>query len=181
VGAIDRNVLLGEDERVGYAVVREQVFVTGADWRLCHRDELGTLVSWPIGRLLGQLGLRAGLLTSEDASGWSLAMGLRAWAAEVEAFIDVPLDSDVGEFIALEDLRGSLLNREGIEDLLRELPADVRAMVEQWLADGPDAEFVRLTEPDLDRLLRRADLVSRAPALVCQGSAARARACRAGA
>ena len=113
---------------------------------------------WPLDQLLQHLGESASLLTTGDELGDpSLASRLRAWASEVEAFIDVPLGSN-SELIALEDYRGSLINRDDIDDRLHELPVDVRDAVEGWLRDGPDAEFLSLTEPDDDHLLIRADI-----------------------
>ena len=113
---------------------------------------------WPLDRLLQHLGENASLLTAGDEyRDPSVASRLRAWASEVEGFIDVPLGSS-SELIALEDYRGSLINRGDIDDKLHKLPADVRDAVEGWLRDGPDAEFLSLTEPDDDRLLIRADL-----------------------
>lgn len=85
-----------------------------------------------------------------------MASSLAAWAREVEAFSEVPLGS-ISEFYAPEGLRDSLINREVIDNKLAVLPHDVRLEVEQWLRDGPDAEFIRLTESDNDRLLVRAD------------------------
>jgi hypothetical protein len=116
-------------------------------------------VRWPVDQLLQHLGVNAALLTAGDEyNDPPLASRLRSWASEVEAFIEVPLDSSTSEMIALEDYRASLLNRGDIGDMVEELPADVREAVERWLGEGPDAEFLSLTEPDDDHLLIRADI-----------------------
>jgi hypothetical protein len=118
-------------------------------------------VDWPLEPLLLTLGSRAELITAGDYNSDNPPLGqhLGAWAREVQAFIEVPLDCEVTEFIALEDFYASQLNRAGIDRTLNELSGDVREPVEEWLREGPDAEFIRLTEPDTEGLLIKAELV----------------------
>lgn len=81
------------------------------------------------------------------------------------AFVEVPL-APGSEPYALEDYRGSLINRETIDEKLEALPREVRKEVARWLRDGPDAEFLRLTEADEDRLLIRADFCDKSAAQI---------------
>ena len=114
---------------------------------------------WPLDQLIADLAESAPLVTAtNDAGDPSLASRLATWTSEVEACIYIS-PGESSELIAFHDYWASLDTRDDIDCLARELPADVRIAVESWLRDGPDAEFVRLTEPDDDHLLVRAGLV----------------------
>ena len=111
---------------------------------------------WPLDQLLEELGDSAVLVTAGGDD--SLASRLKAWTREVETCIDIP-PGESGELTAFHDFWASVSTRDDIDYLSRELPAHVRDVVEGWLRDGPDAEFVRLTEPDDGHLLVRAGIV----------------------
>jgi hypothetical protein len=94
----------------------------------------------------------------------SIADSIRAWIIGVTNTVDEPLGPEHGDLDELVehlyDYEGAITDRASIDDLLDSLPGELTSKLQTWLAHGPDATFVDLTEPDPDNLLARAGMGS---------------------
>lgn len=105
-------------------------------------------------------GEREALMARLPGSRYSIDRNIRMWIVEVSATIDVRHTRGLGGAaqaeIELYDFQGAIANRKNLaSDLADTIPDDLRRRVEDWLASGPDARFLKLTELDTDHLLTR--------------------------